>query len=222
MSMRRAARIESCRAGSPARVAPGCCRPSKMSASASPPSIYQVARFHFAPNQELIDKLHGATHKPCSLMERGVDLAHVQSRVTATAATDGQFVIGYVGRLSTEKKVRSFAELSRAVKAAGYNHVKFVFVGHGVEEPWLRQHIPDAEMTGVLRGAGARPCLRQHGSVCLLTRRLTPSATLFWKHWPPASPPWSPIKAVPSSSSSTNATASSVPLMRSLRPMYCA
>jgi glycosyltransferase involved in cell wall biosynthesis len=113
--------------------------------------FFQVARFHFAPNQELIDKLHGATHKPCSLMERGVDLAMFNPTHRDRGA-DGQFVIGYVGRLSTEKKVRSFAELSRAVKAAGYNHVKFVFVGQGSEEPWLRQHIPDAEMTGVLRG----------------------------------------------------------------------
>ncbi len=113
--------------------------------------FYQVARFHFAPNQELIDKLHGATHKPCSLMERGVDLAMFNPAHRDRGA-DGQFVIGYVGRLSTEKKLRSFAELSRAVEAAGYNHVKFVFVGQGGEEPWLRQHIPNAEMTGVLRG----------------------------------------------------------------------
>jgi glycosyltransferase involved in cell wall biosynthesis len=113
--------------------------------------FYQVARFHFAPNQELIDKLHGATHKPCSLMERGVDLA-LFNPTHRDRGADGQFVIGYVGRLSTEKKIRSFAELSRAVKAAGHNHVKFVFVGQGSEEPWLRQHMPDAEMTGVLRG----------------------------------------------------------------------
>ena len=133
------------------RAAPGCCKPSRTSASDSTAYFYQVARFHFAPNQELIDKLHGATHKPCSLMERGVDLA-LFNPTHRDRGADGQFVIGYVGRLSTEKKVRSFAELSRAVKAAGYNHVKFVFVGQGGEEPWLRQHIPDAEMTGVLRG----------------------------------------------------------------------
>jgi glycosyltransferase involved in cell wall biosynthesis len=66
---------------------------------------------------------------------------------------DRDFVIGYVGRLSTEKKVRSFAALAEAVKSAGYNHVKFVFVGHGGEEQWLRRHIPEAELTGVLRGA---------------------------------------------------------------------
>jgi glycosyltransferase involved in cell wall biosynthesis len=112
---------------------------------------FQLARFHFAPNQELIDKLQKATHKPCSLMERGVDLA-MFSPTFRDRGKGGEFVIGYVGRLSTEKKVRSFAELSRAVKNAGYKHVKFVFVGHGSEEQWLRQHIPEAEMTGVLRG----------------------------------------------------------------------
>jgi glycosyltransferase involved in cell wall biosynthesis len=112
---------------------------------------FRLGRFHFAPNQELIDKLHGATHKPCSLMERGVDLA-MFSPTHRDRAEDGQFVIGYVGRLSTEKKVRSFAALAEAVKAAGYNHVKFVFVGHGGEEPWLREHIPAAVFTGVLRG----------------------------------------------------------------------
>jgi glycosyltransferase involved in cell wall biosynthesis len=112
---------------------------------------FQLARFHFAPNQETINKLSAATHKPCSLMERGVDLAMFSPSYRNRGA-DGQIVIGYVGRLSTEKNVRSFAELSRAVKAAGYKNVKFVFVGQGSEEPWLRRHMPDAEMTGVLRG----------------------------------------------------------------------
>jgi glycosyltransferase involved in cell wall biosynthesis len=113
--------------------------------------FFQAARFHFAPNQELIDKLHAATHKPCVLMERGVDLTEF-SPSHRDRGEDAQFVIGYVGRLSTEKKVRSFAALARAVKDAGYDNVKFVFVGQGGEEEWLRQHIPDAELTGVLRG----------------------------------------------------------------------
>ena len=113
--------------------------------------FYRVGRFHFAPNQELIDKLHEATHKPCSLMERGVDL-EMFSPAHRDRGQDGQFVIGYVGRLSTEKKVRGFAELARALKAAGHKHVKFVFVGQGSEEQWLRANIPEAELTGVLRG----------------------------------------------------------------------
>jgi glycosyltransferase involved in cell wall biosynthesis len=114
--------------------------------------FYQVARFQFAPNQELIAKLHDATCKPCTLMERGVDLAAF-SPAHRDRAVDSQFVVGYVGRLSTEKKVRSFAALARAVTDAGYNNVKFVFVGQGSEEEWLRQHMPGAEFTGVLRGS---------------------------------------------------------------------
>ena len=112
---------------------------------------YKAGRFHYAPNQELIDKLSAATGRPCSLMERGVDLA-MFNPAHRTRVNDGQFVIGYVGRLSTEKKVRSFAGLAKAVQAAGYHHVKFVFVGHGAEEQWLSQNIPNVEMTGVLRG----------------------------------------------------------------------
>ncbi len=112
---------------------------------------FKVGRFHFAPNQELIEKLQGATRKPCSLMERGVDLA-LFSPEHRNRGDDGQFVIGYVGRLSTEKKVRSFAALAHSVRAAGHDNVKFVFVGHGGEEPWLRKNVVGAEFRGVLRG----------------------------------------------------------------------
>jgi glycosyltransferase involved in cell wall biosynthesis len=112
---------------------------------------YDVARFHYAPNQELIDKLHAATKKPCALMERGVDLG-MFSPTRRDRGDDGQFVIGYVGRLSTEKKIRSFLPLSQAVKAAGHKHVKFAFVGHGGDQDWLRKNLPEAEMPGVLRG----------------------------------------------------------------------
>jgi glycosyltransferase involved in cell wall biosynthesis len=112
---------------------------------------YKAARFHYAPNQELIDKLSAASGRPCSLMERGVDLA-MFNPAHRSRGNDGQFVIGYVGRLSTEKNVRSFAGLAKAVEAAGYDHVKFVFVGHGAEQEWLSKNIPNVEMTGVLRG----------------------------------------------------------------------
>jgi len=112
---------------------------------------YTVGRFHFAPNQELIDMLHGVSGRRCYLMERGVDL-DVFNPAHRTRGNDGQFVIGYVGRLSTEKKIRSFAGLAKAAKDAGYSHVKFVFVGHGGDEDCLRRNLPEAEMTGVLRG----------------------------------------------------------------------
>jgi glycosyltransferase involved in cell wall biosynthesis len=112
---------------------------------------YTVGRFHFAPNQELIEMLHRTSGRRCYLMERGVDLK-VFSPAHRTRGNDGQFVIGYVGRLSAEKKIRSFAGLAKAVKDAEYKHVKIVLVGHGGDEDWLRRNLPEAEMTGVLRG----------------------------------------------------------------------
>jgi glycosyltransferase involved in cell wall biosynthesis len=111
----------------------------------------QVGRFHYAPNQELIDKLQAATGKPCGLMERGVDL-ELFNPAHRSRQRDGEFRIGYVGRLSTEKKVRSFLPLAQAIRAAGHTNVKFVFVGHGSDQEWLREHLPEAEMPGVLRG----------------------------------------------------------------------
>jgi glycosyltransferase involved in cell wall biosynthesis len=114
---------------------------------------FKIGRFHFAPNQELIEKLQCATHRPCSLMERGVDLAMFSPiHRDRDRDRDGRFVIGYVGRLSTEKNVRNFAALAQTARAAGYDNVKFVFVGQGGEEQWLRQHVAGAEFTGVLRG----------------------------------------------------------------------
>lgn len=113
---------------------------------------FKIGSFHFAPNQELIEKLRGATHKPCSLMERGVDLAMFNPE-HRSRGNDGQFVVGYVGRLSTEKRVRNFAALAQAAQDAGCNNVRFVFVGHGGEEQWLQQNVARAEFTGVLHGS---------------------------------------------------------------------
>jgi phosphatidylinositol alpha 1,6-mannosyltransferase len=112
---------------------------------------FNAGRFHFAPNRELIDKLSAATHKRCYLMERGVD--HLLfSPTKRERADDGQIVVGYVGRLSTEKRVRFFAEIADAVRAAGHTNVKFVFVGHGRDRDWLLENVKGAQMTGVLRG----------------------------------------------------------------------
>lgn len=113
--------------------------------------FYKLARFNLAPNAELIEQLRRATGKPCWLMGRGVDLALFTPQ-KRTRREDGEFVIGYVGRLSTEKKIRSFGPLAQAVRQAGHPHVRFVFVGHGGEESWLKDNIPEARLTGVLKG----------------------------------------------------------------------
>jgi glycosyltransferase involved in cell wall biosynthesis len=112
---------------------------------------FKLARFYFAPNPELVEKLQTVTKKPCWLMERGIDL-DLFGPQKRTRKDDSEFVIGYVGRLSTEKKIRSFAPLAQALSQAGHRHVRFVFVGHGSEEKWLAENISGVRLTGVLKG----------------------------------------------------------------------
>jgi glycosyltransferase involved in cell wall biosynthesis len=113
-------------------------------------SFYGLARLLFAPNQELVDLLSSRTGKPCFLMQRGVD-AHLY---TPAKREPGQrpFTIGYVGRLSVEKNVRFLAEIERAITAAGHTDYRFVVIGPGGEEEWLRQNMQRIELPGVLKG----------------------------------------------------------------------
>ncbi len=113
-------------------------------------SFYGLARLLFAPNQELVDLLSSRTGKPCFLMQRGVD-AHLY---TPEKRTPGErpFTIGYVGRLSVEKNVRFLADIEQAIIAAGHTDYRFVVIGPGAEEEWLRQNMKRVELPGVLKG----------------------------------------------------------------------
>jgi phosphatidylinositol alpha 1,6-mannosyltransferase len=112
--------------------------------------FYKIAQILFAPNQELIDLLEGGTGKACYLMPRGVDtdLFSPQRR----DRTDSNFVIGYVGRLTVEKNIHWLAEIERTLRSATAGEFRFLIVGQGAEEPWLKAHMKNAEFTGVLQG----------------------------------------------------------------------
>ena len=56
-------------------------------------------------------------------------------------------VVGYVGRLATEKQVRRLAEL------AGLPGINLVVIGDGPEMGWLKRKLPEARFTGTLTGA---------------------------------------------------------------------
>ena len=62
-------------------------------------------------------------------------------------------MLGFCGRLSIEKNVFLLARIRTELIARGVSDFRFLIVGHGKEEGWLRQHLPNAEFTGVLRGA---------------------------------------------------------------------
>ena len=113
--------------------------------------FYHIPRLLFAPNQEMIRVLEAATGKPCYLMSHAVDTAVFSPQLRDRA--DGTFHIGYVGRLTTEKSVRSLARLEQALLDRGYREFQFVVVGEGAEQEWLRNNMRQAEFTGVLRGA---------------------------------------------------------------------
>lgn len=112
--------------------------------------FYRVARVLFAPNSELMSLCEKLTGKPSYLMSRGIDreLFHPNRRKRA----DGQFVIGYVGRLTKEKNVRFLRELEEGLNARGGRNFRIVVVGQGAEFPWLLKNLPRASFTGVLRG----------------------------------------------------------------------
>ncbi len=112
--------------------------------------FYRLAQVLFAPNRELMELLERGTGKACYPMERGVDIDmfHPEKR----DRRDDAMLIGYVGRLSTEKDVRLLVEIERALSRGGMRNFKFLIVGQGAEEPWLRTNLLHAEFTGVLRG----------------------------------------------------------------------
>lgn len=112
--------------------------------------FYRRAKIVLAPNQELVELMRAFTPCPVYLMQRGVetDLFTPARR----RRSDDTFRIGYVGRLTPEKNVRFLAEIGAALTSAGLHTFEFRIVGQGSEDAWLRAHVPNAVLTGVLRG----------------------------------------------------------------------
>jgi glycosyltransferase involved in cell wall biosynthesis len=112
--------------------------------------IYRRAKIIFAPNPELLKMLESRTGRPAYLMPRGIDAGLFSPSWRDRIGTE--FVIGYVGRLSTEKNVRLLARLEPALVRAGLTAYKFLIVGDGSERQWLTEHLERKQLTGTLRG----------------------------------------------------------------------
>jgi glycosyltransferase involved in cell wall biosynthesis len=112
--------------------------------------FYKIPRLLFAPNQELIQTLERTTGRPCFLMPHAVDTAVFSPEFRNRRG--GPFRIGYVGRLTAEKNVRSLVRLEQALLALGHRDFRIVVVGQGTQGKWLRTNLQQAEFTGVLRG----------------------------------------------------------------------
>ena len=114
--------------------------------------FYSMAKVLFAPNLELCDLLERSTGRPCHRMPRGVDaeLFHPSKRTRRPDERDR--ILGFVGRLSVEKNIGLLVQIQEELDRRGVTDARFLIVGHGGDEAWLRERLPKAEFTGVLRG----------------------------------------------------------------------
>jgi phosphatidylinositol alpha 1,6-mannosyltransferase len=112
--------------------------------------FYRIARVLFAPNPELMELLAHGTGKPVHPMGRGVDTDLFSPERRNRSA--GDFVIGYTGRLTIEKNIRALAGIEKVLIDSGLQNFRFLIVGQGAEETWLRANMRCADFTGDLKG----------------------------------------------------------------------
>ena len=121
-------------------------------------TLFACARFYsqaealFAPNIDLCELLERVTGRPCALMPRGVDTVAFSPQHRDGSGMSADWVLGFCGRLSVEKNVLLLARIREDLVARGIGNFRFLIIGHGKEEDWLREHLPNADFTGVLRG----------------------------------------------------------------------
>jgi phosphatidylinositol alpha 1,6-mannosyltransferase len=114
--------------------------------------FYKLAEVLFAPNIDLCRLLEKSTGRHCALMPRGVDTIAFSPEYRDRSGSDEPFVLGFCGRLSIEKNVFLLTRIRTELMARGITNFRFLIVGHGKEEGPLRQQLPNAEFTRVLRG----------------------------------------------------------------------
>ena len=114
--------------------------------------FYGLAKVLFAPNDELCRMLEAATHRPCHLMQRGVDTVLFSPAHRTRPADDLTLVLGFVGRLSVEKNVALLPVTARELAVLTQRPIRFLIIGQGAEEHALKAALSNAHFAGVLRG----------------------------------------------------------------------
>jgi len=114
--------------------------------------FYKLAQVLYAPNPQLCQLLTDRTGRPCHRMTRGVDAELFTPARRSAPTRNSELILGFVGRLSVEKNVALLARIHTELESRGISNFRFLIVGHGAEEDWLRAHLPRAHFAGVLRG----------------------------------------------------------------------
>jgi phosphatidylinositol alpha 1,6-mannosyltransferase len=126
-----------------------CCGAAERLALLAVLQFYKMAAVTLAPTAEQVAWLAAATGKKSFLMARGVDAEKFSPR--HRTVQDGKLRLGYVGRVTPEKRVRFLVEIERALLATGCDDFAFLVVGDGSEREWLEQNLTHGIFTGVLR-----------------------------------------------------------------------
>ncbi len=121
-------------------------------AMAAAARFYAAAKVLFAPNQELCSRLESMTGRPCHLMPRGVDAELFHPAKRTRLSSEQTRVLGFVGRLSVEKNIAGLVAVQKKLRQMGSSDFRFLIIGQGGDEAWLREHLHGAEFAGVLRG----------------------------------------------------------------------
>jgi phosphatidylinositol alpha 1,6-mannosyltransferase len=112
--------------------------------------FYRIARVTLAPTPSQVRWLEECTGRHTFLMPRGVDCEQFHPR--ERSVNDGVLRLGYVGRVTPEKRVRFLVDLERALLSAGHTNFSILVVGDGNERAWLERNLRHGVFTGVLRG----------------------------------------------------------------------
>lgn len=112
--------------------------------------FYRIARVTLAPTPSQVRWLEQSTGRHAFLMPRGVDCEQFHPR--ERSVNDGVLRLGFVGRVTPEKRVRFLVDLERALLSAGHTNFSILVVGDGNERAWLERNLRHGVFTGVLRG----------------------------------------------------------------------
>jgi phosphatidylinositol alpha 1,6-mannosyltransferase len=113
--------------------------------------LHDAADLTLVPSTDTQRQLEERGFTRMALWRRGVDIerfnpSHRDEELRRSLAPGGETIIGYVGRLSREKRVHLLAHLT------GIPNTKLVVVGDGPDADLLRRRIPNAVLTGLKRG----------------------------------------------------------------------